>query len=339
LDAPVVSTLMALGAMDADDPLFMGMLGMHGSKGTNLLLHEADLLLAIGARFDDRATGKAAEFCPDATIAHIDIDRAEIGKIKNTFLGLAGDAADILRRLLAQLPDAPLRPAWRTRAATLRAAHPLHRPTRAEEPLHPLNVIQVLAETLPADTIVTTDVGQHQMWVAQAYPFRQPRTLMTSGGLGTMGFGLPAAIGAALAAPGRRVACVSGDGSILMNVQELATLAELNLPVALIVLNNDHLGLVRQQQELFYGQRYQASRFHTAPDFAALARAFGIRGVRIDAASDPLGQLRDALTIPGPCLIEVPIATATNVYPMVPPGGANHQTITAPELELASAHD
>lgn len=336
-DAPVVSTLMALGAMDPDDPLFMGMLGMHGRKGTNMLLHEADFLLAIGARFDDRATGKVAEFCPRATIAHIDIDRAEIGKIKTTFLGVSGDAADILRRLLAQLPEAQSRPTWRARSAELRASHPLHCPPRAEDPLHPLNVICTLGEAMPADAIITTDVGQHQMWVAQAYPFRQPRTFLTSGGLGTMGFGLPAAIGAALAAPGRRIACVSGDGSILMNIQELATLAELNLPVAVIVLNNDHLGLVRQQQELFYGQRYEASRFSHAPDFAAVARAFGLRGVRIDPHDDPLQQFNDALASDGPCLIDVPIATDTNVYPMVPPGGANHLPILAPELMSALA--
>lgn len=345
LNAPVVSTLMALGAMDSDDPLFMGMLGMHGGKGTNLLLQEADLLLAIGARFDDRATGKAAEFCPRATIAHIDVDRSEIGKIKTATLGLTGDAADILRRLLAHFPDAPQRPAWRRRAAELRAAHPLHCPPRAEDPLHPLNLIRFLGERLPSDTIVTTDVGQHQMWVAQAYPFRQPRTLLTSGGLGTMGFGLPAAIGAALALEEnatdghpRRVVCVSGDGSLLMNVQELATLAELNLPVATIVLNNAHLGLVRQQQELFYGQRYAASRFARVPDFAAVARGFGIRGVRLDPAGDPLAQLAAALAEPGPCLIDVPIEDTANVYPMVPPGAANHQTITAPELEPASNH-
>jgi acetolactate synthase-1/2/3 large subunit len=324
--------------MPPDDPLFMGMLGMHGGKGTNLLLQEADLLFAIGARFDDRATGKVAEFCPRAAIAHIDIDRAEIGKIKTANIGLAGDAAEILRRVLARLPATTPRLAWRARATELRAAHPLHQPPRADDPLHPLNVIEFLAEQLPADAIVTTDVGQHQMWVAQAYPFRRPRTLLTSGGLGTMGFGLPAAIGAALACPDRRVACVSGDGSILMNIQELATLAELDLPVAILLFNNAQLGLVRQQQELFYGQRYSASRFDAAPDFAAAARAFGIRGVRLDPERDPLGDLAEALTQPGPCLIDIPIHDQTNVYPMVPPGAANHQTLTAPELETADAH-
>lgn len=329
LSAPVVSTLMALGAIPADDPLFMGMLGMHGRRGTNLLLEEADLIVAIGARFDDRATGKVAEFCPRAAIAHIDIDPAEIGKIKQPFLSLVGDAAEILQRLLPHL-TAQDRTAWRTRAQTLRAAHPLDHPPAAEDPLHPVNLCQHLGRTLPADTIVTTDVGQHQMWVAQAWPFRQPRTFLTSGGLGTMGFGLPAAIGAALAAPDRRVICVSGDGSILMNIQELATLAEHDLPVAVLIFNNGHLGLVRQQQELFYDENYAASRLHAQPDFAALARAFGVRGVRLDpAAADPLADLDAALAQPGPCVIDIPIHETANVYPMVPPGAANHQMISA----------
>ena len=336
LDAPTVCSLMALGTIPAGDPLDMGMLGMHGGKGTNLLMREADLIFAIGARFDDRATGKVAEFCPQATILHLDIDRAEIGKIRNTHHGLVGDASEILGRLLGRLKQQG-HPAWRTIAADLRAAHPLRHPSRAEAPLHPVNLCRFLAEQLPSDAIVTTDVGQHQMWVAQAYPFRHPRTLLTSGGLGTMGFGLPAAIGAALAAPRRRVACVSGDGSILMNIQELATLAELGLPVAVIVFNNAHLGLVRQQQELFYGRRYSASNFPVSPDFAAIARGFGMRGVRIDPDGDSLAQIAAALAGDGPCLIDVPIRQRENVLPMVPPGAANHQTLTA--TEPAYAHD
>ncbi len=349
LSAPVVCTLMALGSVPPDDSLFMGMLGMHAAKGTNFLLEEADLLLAVGTRFDDRATGKVAEFCPQATIAHIDIDAAEIGKIKPAFHGLVGDATDILRRLLQHLPQQP-RPAWRARAAELRAAHRLCAPPRADEPLNPVNLCRFLGEITAPDTILTTDVGQHQMWVAQAYPVRQPRTLLTSGGLGTMGFGLPAAIGAALAlpvrrsldeggsqaAPGRRVVCVSGDGSVLMNIQELATLAELDLPVAVLVFNNSQLGLVRQQQELFYGRRYEAAHFASVPDFAALARAFGLRGLRLDPDRDPLGELAAALAAPGPCVIDIPIHAGANVYPMVPPGAANRHMIAEPEL--ASAH-
>ncbi|MFT3782731.1 MAG: biosynthetic-type acetolactate synthase large subunit [Nibricoccus sp.] len=326
--APTVCTLMALGSMPPEHPLYMGMLGMHGTQGTNFLLEEADLVLAIGARFDDRATGKVAEFCPRATIAHIDIDPAEIGKIKTTFLGLVGDAKDILGRLLKILPPQS-HSAWTARAASLRAEYPLQHPPRSEDPLHPVNLCRFIGEQMPDDAIITTDVGQHQMWVAQAYPFRQPRTLLTSGGLGTMGFGLPAAIGASLAAPDRRVVCVSGDGSILMNIQELATLAEENLPVAVLIMNNSHLGLVRQQQELFYRQRYEASRFQANPDFAALAQAFGIRGARIDPNGDPLPQIAEALAGDGPCVIDIPIHTTANVYPMVPPGAANRNMIAS----------
>jgi acetolactate synthase-1/2/3 large subunit len=405
LSAPVVCTLMALGAVPPDDSLFMGMLGMHAAKGTNFLLEEADLLLAIGARFDDRATGKVAEFCPKATIAHIDIDAAEIGKIKPAFHGLVGDAADILRRLLDRLPQ-QRRPAWRARATELRRTHPLHAPPCADQPLHPVNLCRHLGEILEPDTVLTTDVGQHQMWIAQAYPVRRPRTLLTSGGLGTMGFGLPAAIGAALALrarrspdeggspaegpalpvrrsldeggspaeglalpvrrsldeggspaeglalspaeglalspaeglaePGPRVVCVSGDGSILMNIQELATLADLGLNVAVLVFNNAQLGLVRQQQELFYGRRYEAAHFASVPDFAALARAFGLRGLRLNPNRDPLGELSAALAAPGPCVIDIPIHELANVYPMVPPGAPNRQMIAEPEL--ASTH-
>lgn len=340
LAAPIVSTLNALGAIPDDDPHFMGMLGMHGSRATHTLLDEADVLLAIGARFDDRATGKAAEFCPNATIAHIDVDRAEIGKIKNTFLGLTGDAALILPRLIAQFTATQAarsadgdearrsRPVWLAHARQLRTAHPLRHPPREQEPLHPVNLCRFLGETLPPDAIITTDVGQHQMWVAQAYPFRKPRTFLTSGGLGTMGFGLPAAIGAALAAPGRRVACISGDGSILMNIQELATLADHDLPVAVLIFNNAQLGLVRQQQELFFQQRYSASCFSTGPDFAALARAFGVRGHRIAANTrNPLGEIAAALAQPGPCVIDIPVSSAANVLPMVPPGAANRDSL------------
>ena len=220
---------------------------------------------------------------------------------------------------------------WLARAIRLRDAHPLRHPPRAAAPLHPVNLCRHLAETLPPDTIVTTDVGQHQMWVAQAWPFNAPRTLLTSGGFGTMGFGMPAAIGAALALPrasNRRVVCISGDGSLLMNIQELATLADHQLPVAVLIFNNAQLGLVHQQQELFYGQNYEGSVFETTPDFAAVARAFGIRGHRIAPdAADPLAEIAAALAQPGPCVIDIPIDTAEKVLPMVPPGAANRETI------------
>ncbi len=326
---PVACTLMGLGTIPADDPLFLGMLGMHGSRSTNYALQEADLLLAIGVRFDDRATGKLEEFCPDAAIAHVDIDRSEIGKLRATNLSVAADAGLVVRQLLP-LTNRANRAEWLQRIAELKAMDPkMHR----HEDTHPLGIIERVSEIMGEGSVITTDVGQHQMWVAQHYPFRKPRTLLTSGGLGTMGFGLPTAIGAAMASPGKRVVCFSGDGSILMNIQELATLADLNLPVTVIIMNNHHLGLVRQQQELFYGNRINASRFETVPDFAALARTFGVRGTNLGSETDPKSALADALSGSGPCIVDMPIDHVRNVYPMVPPGAANYQTLEG------AAHD
>jgi len=322
---PVAATLLGLGAMRHEDPLFLGMVGMHAARYTNLLLEECDLLVGIGIRFDDRATGKLAEFCPRARILHIDIDASELGKLKQPCLGIEADAREALAALCARLKPAD-RTAWRTRIAQMRDAHPLATPG-LDDPLQPYGIIRHTASLLPEDAIVTTDVGQHQMWAAQAFPFTRPRQWLTSGGLGTMGFGLPAAIGAALAQPDRTVVCFSGDGSLLMNLQELATAAEEGVNVKVILLNNSHLGLVRQQQQLFYGGRYHASRFEARPDFAALARAFGIEGHDLDAADAPLEVLAEVLGRPGPCLINVPIAREVNVYPMVAPGGANRDMI------------
>jgi acetolactate synthase-1/2/3 large subunit len=322
---PVATTLAGLGAFPAGHPLHLGMLGMHGARYTNMALEEADLLLAFGVRFDDRATGKASEFCRRATIAHVDIDPSEIDKIKAANVGIVGDVGEVLRVLISRTPAVP-RPSWQERIADLKRSHP-GPVANGGDPLRPLNLIRHLADNLPEDAIVTTDVGQHQMWVAQAYPFRRPRTLLTSGGLGTMGFGLPAAIGAALARPGTRVVCVSGDGSILMNVQELATLADLGLDVTIVLMNNGHLGLVRQQQQLFYGRRYHASRFETQTDFVAMARSFGVRAYDLGDGGDPVGQLREALSVGGPAFVHAPIHEAENVLPMVPPGGANRDMI------------
>lgn len=327
---PVASTLLGLGAMPAGHPLALGMVGMHGAPYVNLLLEECDLLLAIGMRFDDRATGKAAAFCPNARIVHVDIDASELGKIKTPLLAVRADAARALDELLPQVAP-KRRVAWRARVDALRAAAPLAMPD-ADDPTTPYGIVRAAAELAGDDAIVTTDVGQHQMWVAQAYPFKRPRQCLTSGGLGTMGFGLPAAIGAALAEPGRPVLCFTGDGSLLMNLQELATAAEEGVDVKILLLNNGHLGLVRQQQQLFYGGRYQASRFHAEPDFAALARAFGMPATRLDdAAGDPRDALAAALATQGPCLIDVPIAREQNVYPMVPPGAANRDMLIAGE--------
>ncbi|MBN2310119.1 MAG: acetolactate synthase large subunit, partial [Candidatus Hydrogenedentes bacterium] len=303
----------------------LGMLGMHGARYTNLALDEADLLLAVGARFDDRATGRLAEFCRHAAVIHIDIDPAEIDKLKPANRSLVADAGRALAALAGSVRE-DRRPAWRRRIAQLKSDYPFVLPP-ADDPLRPLNFVRCVADLAEPDAIVTTDVGQHQMWVAQAYPFRRPRTLQTSGGLGTMGFGLPAAIGAALARPGRRVICFSGDGSILMNIQELGTLAELDLDVTVLILNNGGLGLVRQQQEMFYGGRYHATQFEAEADFAAIARGFGVRAYDLAGEPAPLGLLARALSEPGPAVVNVPVHAAENVLPMVPPGGANREMI------------
>ena len=323
--APVAATLLGLGAMPHDHPLFLGMVGMHAARSTNLVLEDCDLLVGLGIRFDDRATGKISEFCPRARVVHIDIDPSELGKIRQPTIGLVADvgiALDALEPLVAAAPRA----AWRERADALRAAYPLVMPD-ADDPCSPYGIVRHAAALAGPDAIVTSDVGQHQMWAAQAYPFTRPRQWLTSGGLGTMGFGLPAAIGAALAQPGRPVVCFTGDGSLLMNIQELATLAEEGVPVKVILLDNGHLGLVRQQQELFYGRRYHASRFHAEPDFAAIARGFGIAAHDLGDTREPLATLARALGTPGACLVRVPIERAANVYPMVPPGAANRDMI------------
>jgi acetolactate synthase-1/2/3 large subunit len=322
---PVASTLLGLGAVPAGHPLALGMVGMHGARFTNLVLDECDLLVGLGVRFDDRATGKAEQFCPHATIVHVDIDASELGKIKRPDLAMAADVGLTLAALEPLVAAAP-RPDWTRRVAALRAAHPLATPGD-DDPLRPYGVIRHTAALVGDDAILTTDVGQHQMWVAQAYPVGRPRQWLTSGGLGTMGFGLPAAIGAALATPDRRVVCFTGDGSLLMNLQELATAAEEGVDVTIVLLNNAHLGLVRQQQQLFYGERYHASRFRAEPDFAAIARAFGIGAHDLGTAADPLASLERALGERGPVLVNVPIAAEENVYPMVPPGAPNRHML------------
>jgi acetolactate synthase-1/2/3 large subunit len=301
------------------------MLGMHAPRCANLALEECDLLIALGARFDDRATGKVARFCPQASIIHVDIDASELGKIRTPHLSLVADVGDALRAL-EPLIETDGREAWHARTQELKASHPLAMPG-VDDPLQPYGIIRHVAALLDDEATITTDVGQHQMWAAQAYPLRRERQWLTSGGLGTMGFGLPAAIGAALAEPERTVVCFSGDGSLLMNIQELGTAAEEQLNVKVILLNNGHLGLVRQQQELFYGKRFSASRFHVETDFAAIARGFGVAGYDLGEAADPVELLARALSDPGPALVNVPIHFEEKVFPMVPPGAANRDMI------------
>ena len=322
---PTVMSLMALGAIPADHPSSLGMLGMHGARCTNLALEACDLLIAVGARFGDRATGKAAAFCPGAKIVHIDIDPSELDKIKAAHVGISGDVKTTLE-LLAPLVKTRTRASWLAQVAELKASHPLRTPD-IDNPRSHYGLIRAVADGLDDTAIITTDVGQHQMWVAQIYPLRRPRQWLSSGGLGTMGFGLPTAIGASLAEPDRTVVCFSGDGSILMNMQELITAAEVQANIKIIVMNNTSLGLVFQQQTMFYGERIYASRFDTVPDFVKLARACGVRGVDLDTADAPLRILSEALSQPGPTLIHATIDFQRQVLPMVPPGAANREMI------------
>ncbi len=301
---PTTMTLMALGAMPMDHPLSLGMLGMHGARYTNYVLEEADLLICVGARFDDRAIGKTAEFCPNAKIIHVDIDRSEL-----------------LPRVKPQL-----RKRWLSHVESLKGRFPLAMPG-IDNPRSPYGLIHAVANCLDDNAIITSDVGQHQMWVAQAYPFRRSRQWLNSGGLGTMGFGFPAAIGAALAAPDRTVVCFSGDGSLKMNIQEMATAAQENVNVKIVLFNNQSLGLVHQQQNLFYGKRIMASRYERPTDFLKIADGFGMRAVDLDPAPNPRATLAEALNTPGPCLIHASIDPNEFVYPMVPPGAANSEMI------------
>ncbi len=322
---PVSPTLMGLGCIPASDPLNLGMLGMHGAQYTNNIMREADLLLAFGVRFDDRATGKVSGFCPEAKIIHIDIDSSEFDKIKKSDIVIAGDITDALQLLMSRVPVAQ-RKEWLARIAKEKSSFPFPY-KKPDDPLHPYNILHSVQSLVDDTTIITTDVGQHQMWVAQYYPFQKPRTLLTSGGLGTMGFGLPVAIGAAFANPDKRIICFSGDGSILMNIQELATLSDYQLNVTVILFNNGHLGLVRQQQELFYQKNYIASKFTINPDFCTIAKGFGIESYNLTTESDIKVSLSKALSKKGPSFVNVSINHDLNVLPMVPPGAANFEPI------------
>ncbi|QJB57775.1 acetolactate synthase large subunit [Pseudodesulfovibrio sp. zrk46] len=322
---PTALTLMGLGVIPFDHPLNLGMLGMHAARYTNMALEECDLLIAAGVRFDDRATGKVAEFCPNAKIVHIDIDPSELDKIKTAHASVTGDVCDALQAMIPYITQAD-RSEWLADIGRLKQDNPMVIP-EADNPASPYGVILKAAELAGENAIVCTDVGQHQMRTAQAYPFSQPRQWLTSGGLGTMGFGMPAAIGAAFAAPERQVLCFSGDGSIMMNIQDLATAMENDVNVKIILTNNNALGLVRQQQDLFYGKRYFASDYVKRVDFIKIAEGFGIRTYDFASAEDPGEMLAEALAQPGPALIHVPISFDEPVYPMVPPGAANSEMI------------
>jgi acetolactate synthase-1/2/3 large subunit len=322
---PVASSLMGLGSIPAEDEMFIGMLGMHGQRYTNHIMHEADLLIALGTRFDDRATGKVKEFCPNAKIIHIDIDSSEINKIKSADIAICSDIEPVIAALLPII-ESSARKGWRNTIKKLKRKHPTSKSGQADEK-YPGYLINMIGQIAKNTAIITTDVGQHQMWVAQYYPHTKPRTFLTSGGLGTMGFGFPAAIGASLANPGTTVICFSGDGSILMNIQELSLLSELDLDIKIIIFNNRNLGLVRQQQEYFYGKEYIGSQFHCKTDFPKISEGFGIESLDLADSQDPMTALKEAIKKKGPMLINIPMDKDENVTPMVAPGKANYEMI------------
>lgn len=323
---PVTLSLMGLGAVDPDDPHYLGMIGMHGTHAANTGVAMSDLLIALGVRFDDRVTGSIESFAPHAKIIHIDIDESELGKIHNCALQIKADAAKFIDDLTAHSTNEAPFDKWVLELNEKKAEYdyPAYDKTVAS---HAVSVLKTIDSVRSVDSIIVTDVGQHQMWSAQTLRIRKPRTFLTSGGLGTMGFGLPTAIGAAITKQNSQIICITGDGSIMMNIQELATLAELGLTIKILILNNGHLGLVRQQQELFYNGNIIASKFEHRCNFASLAHAFGIRGIEINGTDVTKKIMHDLLSSNEPLVADIHIAPAENVFPMVPPGKANTDMI------------
>ncbi|WP_326538684.1 biosynthetic-type acetolactate synthase large subunit [Pseudorhodoferax sp.] len=330
--SPCTLTLMGLGAFPASDPAWLGMLGMHGTLEANLAMHEADLVIAVGARFDDRVTGRLRDFCPQARFIHLDIDAAQIGRVVPPWLAFTGDCALSLRALLAAWGERPVpeRADWWQRIEAWRARDSLRFRSRPDA-IAPQALLRALNRQLRGrDAIVSTDVGQHQMWVAQHIGFERPRRLLTSGGAGTMGYGLPAAIGAQLAHPGRLVVCVSGDASVLMNIQELASAVQHRAPVKLIVVNNGRMGMVRQWQQLHHGGRYSHSYSAALPDFVQVARGFGWQASRLQAPQQLEQALADCLASDAPYFLDVVVPEDDNCYPMIPAGAGHHELMLAP---------
>jgi acetolactate synthase-1/2/3 large subunit len=325
VQVPVTTTLMGLGAVDEREPLALGMLGMHGTVTANYAVHECDLLIGVGVRFDDRVTGKLSAFAPQAkAIIHIDVDPAEIGKNVEPSIPIVGDARHVLAALLAELEKME-RPAGRT-AAWLqklegwKTEYPLHYEQPADGTVAPQFVIEEIERVTGGDAVIVTDVGQHQMWSTLYFHYRFPRQWISSGGLGTMGFGLPAAIGAKLGRPDKTVIDVSGDGGFQMTMQELATAVNYNVPLVVAILNNGYLGMVRQWQDLFWNKRYSFTCIEVQPDFAMLAEAFGAKGMRVSSSGDVGDALREAIDSGRPTVIDFKVAAEENVFPMVPAG-------------------
>ncbi|MEQ4676583.1 acetolactate synthase 2 catalytic subunit [Providencia vermicola] len=322
---PSVSTLKGLGAVDPADENYLGMLGMHGTKAANISVQRCDLLIAVGARFDDRVTGKLNTFAPNAKVIHIDIDHVELDKLRQTHVALHGDAKVLLPKLMLKKAIAP----WQAEVQQLKTEFGW-RYDHPGEPIYAPLLLKQLSDKMKPNTVVTTDVGQHQMWSAQHITVDAPENFLTSSGLGTMGFGIPAAIGAQVARPEDTVVCVSGDGSFMMNVQELGTIKRKQLPVKILLLDNQRLGMVRQWQELFFEQRYSETILTDNPDFVALASAFGIKGQRITDKSQVNAALDELLNSEGAYLLQVSINELENVWPLVPPGASNEKMMEKP---------
>lgn len=325
IPAFVVTTLMGKGAIPETHPLCLGFVGMHGSKYANYALHESDLVVAVGCRFSDRTTGRVSDFAPYAKIIHIDIDPAEIGKNVRVDVPIVGDAKLVLKELVNHVKYKQ-RKEWEDKVNGWRKAYPL-RYIKEKDKIKPQFVIEKVYELCP-DAIVTTEVGQNQMWAAQYFKVKHPRQFISSGGLGTMGFGFPAAMGAQTAFPEKTVVDIAGDGSILMNIQELATCVDYSIPVKICVLNNAYLGMVRQWQEMFYNERYSATRLrYEGLSFEKIAKGFGAVGMTVEKPNEVEDALKEAFEIDAPVLIDFWVEKLENVYPMVPPGAALNEVI------------
>jgi acetolactate synthase-1/2/3 large subunit len=323
---PVTLTVMGLGAFPAPHEQWLGMLGMHGTRTANYAMDEADLIVAVGARFDDRITGKLSEFAPRAKFVHIDVDPAEISKNVPAHIPIVGDAADVLPKLVREYSqldtDSSRLDDWWKRIREWQTTYPLRYEDSTDSEIKPQFMIEAMYEATEGNAIITSDVGQHQMWTAQYYHFNKPRRWLNSGGLGTMGFGLPAAIGAKVACPDETVVNISGDGSLVMVCQEFATAAHHNIPVKVFLMNNGHFGMVRQWQELFWEERYQSVEMGPSPDWPKLAEAFGWTGMQCTDKSQLRDVMRTALETDGPVLLDVHVTKDENCYPMIPAGHA-----------------
>ncbi|WP_062199025.1 acetolactate synthase large subunit [Massilibacterium senegalense] len=323
---PVANTLLGLGGFPANHELFLGMAGMHGTYTANMALYECDLIISIGARFDDRVTGNLEHFAPNAKVAHIDIDPAEIGKNVATDIPVVADAKLTLQALLAEEGTQPEHAEWLAYLQDCKEKYPLHY-EEEDGVLKPQTVIEMILKATKGEAVVTTDVGQHQMWAAQFYHFNHPNRWVTSGGLGTMGFGLPAAIGAQFAEPDKMVFSVLGDAGFQMTMQELAIIRQWNLPIKVIIINNNALGMVRQWQEIFYDERYSESLLDYQPDFINLAKAFGIDAFNATTNEEAKAAIDEAMKIDGPVFINFQVAPKEKVYPMIPPGAGLHEMV------------